>query len=918
MADYDSLPQHDSPSHASLPCLRESYGPHPGLRDSQQSVHDRDPSADPGSPFLGMSRSSSHHSQDEHYRHLRHPNPNPDVQAGQGAYVANVERLEGEAERISQPASDIAEEIKKMREEQKARESRSSTMYSRRAASGDDSQSPVARQFSYEHGSHASNSVIGTNMIARSGGYSPAAYVGSPRGSMLSGSWEQITNTRSRHNSHTQPQPVRLAQLISEQLLEQGLTGAHTVSNSLEQGSQAKTSTPSKPTSGSEMKSKNGDSGSVSAGNGERFPKDTTTSIVDVPTDPERPSTHASTDTFEKTKDLFENFDGVHTQDQMSGPLTHEPAENRGETPILPQFADRRMSTPDAPPLEEMVYYPAPVPAMINLPQRLSRFPAAPERDKRRTQFLNTLEPTPQSAAWPQSPLFPGSAKDDHRGSPLQNETDKHHNLADLPPQLRASMYFDYPTAQQDVQLKDGSAVKTLDSILDASASLPVTAFTDHPFIGKGGADVYNRPPNLVPTVSEGVARRRSSSLNLLRRSSKSNLLQSAEPRKSSFLSLARIGRDAISKSDTEATSPHTKPENASLQHGEATWEVDDGGERDQDGEYDDADEAQIGPDAQEDLDEANQPATLLGELELRKRQQKQRNRTAGKAPNGMHATLLQHDAVAQLQKTSREKHKVTLAWEDAPTHDKENEDNEDVPLAMLYPYRKTGRRQPMGMIARREMEDNEPLSHRRARLRGEDPLVAQRKRAFQHQLSRSPSNNVLDESPNHDDETLGQRRERLRREKEADFRPASGDFANEVLGQLNGFEVSEHPAPSKTPEGLEEETLGQRRKRLQAEQRSREVSGNGSVMAPTETPMITKRRSMADILHAHPTAPPRIISNGSGRNHIFAPAGPTQRQTSWSQQVNQSSLTAGLSAMANGSTRQYDMVDRWRQSIQG
>ena len=812
-----------------------------------------------------------------------------------------------------------------MREEQKARESRSSTMHSRRAVSGDESQSPSARQFSYEYGSHASNSVIGTNNLARSGGYSPAAYVGSPRGSIRSGSWEQVSNTRSRHNSQAQPQPVRLAQLISEQLLDQGFLGADMVSSPVEQhSSQLPFALPPPRSSGSDLRITNDGSRIISAGCGGQAG---TANVNTEPSiEPERPSTHASTDTFEKSKDLFENFDGVYTQDQASGPSPTEPVEDREEPQILPQFMDRRLSSMETPSLEEMVYYPAPVPALINLPQRLSRLPAAPQRDKRRTQFLSTLEETaPRSAVWPQNPLSPGPPEDEHRMSQMHPDTGGRPNLGEIPPQLRATMYFDYPAAQQEVQLKDGSAVKTLDSILDASASLPVTAFTDHPFIGKAGAEVYNRLPGQVSHFSEGETRRRSSSLNLLKRSSKLNLLDGSEPRKSSILNFARIGRQSSAGLDNGLTQPHTESEATSLHHEKAPLQGDDLLEQDEDGEYHDADEQQIGPDAQAELDQATQPATLLGELELRKRQQKQRNRTAGGAPDGMHATLLQQDAVAQLQKSSREKHKVTLAWEDAHAHDRENQDNEDVPLAMLYPNRTAERHQPMGMIARREMEDNEPLSHRRARLRGEDPLATQRQKNLRIQMARAAATNILNASPEDEEETLGQRRERLRREKEAELRPASGDFASEVFGQLGvGFEVQDPPpAPSKTPEALEDETLGQRRKRLQAEQvMSREVrDDSSSVLVPPEGSAGIKRRSMADILHAHPTGGSRIISDGtfSGRSHVFAPAAPTQRQTSWSQQiVNQSSLTAGLGAMASGNTRQHDMVDRWRQSIQG
>ena len=829
----------------------------------------------------------------------------------------NVERLEEEAERISHPASDIADEIRKMREEQKARESRSSTMYSRRTASGDDSQSPLGRQFSYEYGSHASNSVIGTNQLARSGGYSPAAFVGSPRGSMRSGSWEQVSSTRSRHSS--QAQPVRLAQLINEQLQEGGFVGAEFTSSPIEQyRPQTPLVSPIPPPSDSGLRIAIGDSSNVSDSRDMPMAEDLVASAAQA-AEPERPSTQASTDTFEKSKDLFENFDGVHTQDQLTGLLPPESVEERHDAQVLPEFMDRRVSSMEAAPLEEMVYYPAPVPAMINLPQRLSKVPSAPQRDKRRTKFLNTLEDnTRRSAVWPQNPLSPVLSEEEHGMPELDHGAMEKSRMEDLPPQLRATMYFDYPAAQQEVQLKDGSAVKTLDSILDASANLPVTAFTDHPFIGKAGANVYKRPPGQALGSQPTEGRRRSSSLNLLKRSSTSNLVDGTETRKSSLLSFARIGRQSRAGFDDAAAQNYTESEAASLHHEGAPLQGEDGEEYSKEGQYHDmADGSQHEHDDQAELDEATQPATLLGELELRKRQQKQRNRTAGGAPNGMHATLLQQDAVAQLQQSSRGKQKTTLAWEDSHAHQQENDDNEDVPLALLYP-RRVESHQPLGLIARRELEDNEPLSHRRARLKGQDPLAAQRQRPIQPRLAQPTA--VVDTEG--DEETLGQRRERLRREKAAIFQPVSGDFTSEILSQFGGLEPKEPPAPSKTPEGLEEETLGQRRKRLQAEQqRGREVSGNRDPIGdPTEAemPAVTKRRSMADILHAHPVTP-RIISNGSGQSHVFAPVGPTHRQTSWSQQVNRSSLTmaAGLGAMAKGgNTKQHDMVDRWRQSV--
>ena len=48
----------------------------------------------------------------------------------------------------------------------------------------------------------------------------------------------------------------------------------------------------------------------------------------------------------------------------------------------------------------------------------------------------------------------------------------------ELPEHLRANEFF---------EIKEQSAVKTLDDILDASAHAPVSAFTDHAFAGRLG-----------------------------------------------------------------------------------------------------------------------------------------------------------------------------------------------------------------------------------------------------------------------------------------------------------------------------------------------------------------------------------------------------------------------------------------------
>ena len=63
--------------------------------------------------------------------------------------------------------------------------------------------------------------------------------------------------------------------------------------------------------------------------------------------------------------------------------------------------------------------------------------------------------------------------------------------MSTLPPQLRASMFFENPADLTEVEIKDRPAVATLEDLLDASTTAPVSAFTDHPFAGKIGSEVY-------------------------------------------------------------------------------------------------------------------------------------------------------------------------------------------------------------------------------------------------------------------------------------------------------------------------------------------------------------------------------------------------------------------------------------------
>ena len=835
---------------------------------------------------------------------LRHPTPG--LESLQGAYVGNIERLEQSAERLSM-SSDIGEEIRKIKMElRRSASNRSSILEARSEAS--EFAPTSSRQISHGYGSHASDSIIGTNNIARSGGFSPAGYFASPRSSIRSETW-----SRSSAKGTSTSQLTRLTQLQEPEQegkpLDSLLSGGFVM-------------IPPPPESSSKvLRVMNNEEDA----NGIEIPRPLNISphkqqdSTDGSND--RPTTAASTGTSNQADGFFHDFDGIHATPQPQDLPAADDVLDHNEEP-KPDVIFERPKSLMQPPSENMVYYPAPVPMMLNLPQRLSKLPSAPQREKRQSTILGGLPSNARkSASW--LPHMIEGENEDARyreDDPSTQPPDQRNSrsVADLPPQLRASVFFDYPSTRQDVEVKEESAVATLDSILDASAFAPVTAFTDHPHAGRMGAEVYGRTGsksqlNDILPLQTGNRKRRVSVNLLKKRYSASALLEDTRRRSGSFLGFEkrRSGGRVVSDptaDEAAAASLHSEETPLRVFDHEDPRQAD-GISDDDVADYNDAQQIDAGSENGDNTEfdqYEGQPTTLLAELQLRKQQQKQRNRTAATAfPEGMHSTLLELDTVAKVQQQSRKQKQVKLAWEDPNAQHPgiENEDDEDVPLAMLFPNHKAnvnhnGRRfntqQPLGLIARREMEDNEPLSHRRARLRGEDlhpRNQSPNRRATMYTLE-IPDFTEDDAEPPFEieDETLAQRAKRLRMQNaNSQQKRMSSDFASEVMSQFGGLptdtekQPSNEPIISKTPDP--EETLGQRRKRLQAEREttSRNASGENGNTSP-EKPPISKRRSMADILQAHPAAGARNSSYG--------------QQTSWA--LKQQQAAPNLLAMAS------------------
>jgi hypothetical protein len=642
---------------------------------------------------------------------------------------------------------------------------------------------------------------------------------------------------------------------------------------------------------------------------------------------PDRPPT---TDTFRDARSLFKDFDGVHyspsNEEDGSGNLRQR-MSHMSRQPRAVSYA-RPMSYAQPPPNDGMVFYPAPVPRTLNLPKRLSQLPSASQQAQRRSQVLSAMPlASRQSAPWlaaldfgeedlqeggHQPGLSPPQVKQQRRS--MVDLQANRQSIANLPPQLRASVYFDNEGQRPptEVRVQSASAVATLDSILAASVNAPVNVFTDHPFAGNSGQNIY---------AQERSADRRSATLSKLdminddaenkghdRAISSGTIEKPALSKRNSMMTVLTDfgGRsegkklkkrnskmslmtdlDMNDTGDTATEFAKSRPASVHFDN----LEIEEPAEESPEHEYTqegaeelDEDRESIYNDEQDmKMPFSAQPTTLLAELQARKAHQKSRNRAAADAfPNGMHSTLLQMDAVKQVEKNKKKKlGRTKLAWED-PGAD-EDEEDEDVPLGVLYPTKggliNRGKKdesdwdQPLGLMEKREFEDNEPLSSRRFRLKGVPAADARRIREEMDRQRREaalpPPEAVPlpgEESNEEEDanEPLGQRLRRLKQKQmldvalgdvaEADKRKSTA-FSEDLLSTFGGITGTK----AKTPEP-EEETLGQRRARLQREREAEAKRGDASDPPSVRTvrpPLLRASSSLANLLAAHPVSSP-------------------------------------------------------------
>ncbi|OLN81980.1 hypothetical protein CCHL11_09265 [Colletotrichum chlorophyti] len=898
---------------------------------------------------------------------LQHPVP--DLNCRSGAYSGNVAALEKTAERLSMTSS-IEDAIRDLHGELKRSDSRRSSIL---AASVAASQSPIEEPSAQPGPLRVIPpvaSIVELNNAARLGGYSPSGYVMSPNhsltGRLRSGSKNStgrpdidVDTIMSRHGPGKgsarsarsgKPSLAEIAESEPVALTQRALDDADHAPIPAVADDDATIRRPNtyyEENGSSHHDMLGGQAGRQSSGLGLDFSGDSARRNSD-----DRPPTPRSTSTFDHAN-AFGDFDGVHCQPEDLERSEYDPREQHDfeyhEMALPPP--PKAMPMPDIPepqfeppaprrpppranqgrpqsyfdPMtgQEMLYYPARVPAMLNLPPKLSKKPKADVRNARHSKVLQAMghpgfgkaeylpqdpeappvreskmwlpdplaghgmstfgdepegqpsggaslkEPVAESSAvnWPpvdsqvptrqSEPLLSDEPVDDMPRPPppaQQRRKSKMPRNSDLPPQLRASAFFEMPSTAPQIELKDGSASATLDSILDASANAPISAFTDHTFAGKLGSEVYGKKKNrksAAPTVllpEEQVARSQKK---------RGGVLPFANSANGSRANSMAAGND-----ENMALSDHPDGETRSKADGE---DADGSSEEEEEDEF-----AHVldGP-----------PTTLLAELQLRKYHQKMRTQNPNRAiPTGMHSTLLELDAVAEAQKRHREKKKIALAWEDGAKDEVESSDEDEVPLGVLYANQAAVAElnRPLGLMERRDMEENEPLSARRARLQGQEPprtLAKQRSGLTLNaglsslRLNHMPSAERIRPQEESDEEeegeTLAERMRRLRAKEESDpnslpkARPVSHAFSTEMLTQFGNSAETKPEDKGKEKEAQTEEveeTLGQRRKRLQAEREAREqemrLSG-GPV--EQEVPQLRKKHSLADVLATHP-----------------------------------------------------------------
>ena len=505
----------------------------------------------------------------------------------------------------------------------------------------------------------------------------------------------------------------------------------------------------------------------------------------------DRPTSAGLDDVYDEGPHMFfENFNGVHYL-----PWRKNSIPTRRVSITQPPLASQPVRHDK--PAPGMVYYPAPVPMVLNLPQKTVHEPQEEDIAKRQSEFVHSLPAdASKSAAW-----LPGP-------EPFDDAKAKRASAA--PPHARASAFFAQQPQKLEAKPKDQSAVNFLEGVLDASADAPVGKFVNHPMAGEAGAEeVYGKLKKKKNKDKGGHEKHRSVALSAGLRDSVPSLNHIRMPSEGQ---LGQHETDAANQVDEET--PFRRSYEQYEDEGNQRFHYDRGHEYESNSreEYYDDDEDNQGKRADaessegeyEEEDDTNEafvgrPATLIAELQIRKREQKQRRRHVPQSHGPLRSTLLELDTVAQRQRQERIRKNITLAWQDPGPEERRESDDEDVPLGLLLQKTRlqADEDRPTGLMEQLDADAHETLAQRRARLKGTSAVF--------------PHPGMVQEENDSDDEPLAVRRERLKAQAASNAEPLQSDFASEVLSKFK-------PEPAEESDSDPGETLAERRRRLKAE----------------------------------------------------------------------------------------------------
>ena len=599
--------------------------------------------------------------------------------------------------------------------------------------------------------------------------------------------------------------------------------------------------------------------------------------------DIERVVSATSNDTYEQARVLFSNFDGVHYA---------PPDEAQAQAAMAKSLLAQQQQQPGSYRTDKMVYYPAPIPAALNLPPRLSET-AAGESQRSGNNSSNLTVP----------------------------------GLSERPATAR------------EIETALSSPVETLDRFLDDSTHAPVPAFSGR----------FYANPEVYGNLSYG----------------KSSQDISEQKKKRGSIGMFRFYKKSATPDNQ--LDPAYRPGLLPVSEAQAAQEREPHAEEEgEEEEKEKEDFNDVVDHTEEDLrDYTGPPNSLVAELEERKDELKHRTRTAN--TTGMRSTLLQLDAVAQRQSENRRQRPVTMMANPSLPNIDDIED--EMPLGFMFPEKPhipADNRPPLGLLERRQLEEDEPLSKRRARLQEQQQGADANREPDLEPVGRSqelPSTISLpgiDDDPinsdNEEGETLAQRIKRLKN-KNRNSTAARSDFTTEVLAEIDQSKDTQDDDLDDSEAG---ETLAQRRTRLQQDTkhtkpqqsryakipRARRSTGNVSLMQPVGSnsrplsyapppPPASSHGSRTSLsLHQMPGQSPYVGSpmgkrnsygygNGMGRPRTFYGCADAAGGVSPGGGVNAtpryySRTVDNLPAMAaSAEQRQRETtIDRWRQSV--